>query len=497
VKIIATGKLLLVSRSDTGVKGNRFSHEPSLSGNGRKVAFSSTATNLDPADTDLVDDIFVKNIASGDVELASTSDTGVKGNGASAFPVLSSDGKRVAFISLATNLDPADTDTDWDVYEKNLTTGDISLVTSTAAGVHGNQTNQAALSISGAGKLVAFSSNATNLDGDDTDKVQDIYVKNSTTCTIAGTSADETLAGTSGDDVICGEGGNDTINASGGDDILFGGNGTDLLVGGPGADTMNADGLDQLGYPDSDEGVTVDLGAHTASGGDATGDTWVGGVESLEGSNFADTLIGDGKTNLLLGLGDDDVLAGAGGGDALIGGSGTDVADYRTSPAAVSVDLTLDVVDGGDAEGDGIISIEGAIGSAFDDTFLGDSGDTVFEGARGADSIDGGAGVDRAEYELSGTAVNVNLNDGTFSGGDADGDALTGIEDLSGSGLGDTLVGDNGPNVLSGLAGGDTLKGKNGDDTLIGAGGTDAFDGGGGTDACDNTGGESATQCEP
>jgi Ca2+-binding RTX toxin-like protein len=378
-----------------------------------------------------------------------------------------------------------------------LTTGDISLVTSTAAGVHGNQTNQAALSISGAGKLVAFSSNATNLDGDDTDNVQDIYVKNSTTCTIAGTSADETLAGTSGDDVICGEGGNDTINASGGDDILFGGNGTDLLVGGPGADTMNADGLDQLGYPDSDEGVTVDLGAHTASGGDATGDTWVGGVESLEGSNFADTLIGDGKTNLLLGLGDDDVLAGAGGGDALIGGSGTDVADYRTSPAAVSVDLTLDVVDGGDAEGDGIISIEGAIGSAFDDTFLGDSGDNVFEGASGADSIDGGAGVDRAEYELSGTAVNVNLNDGTFSGGDADGDALTGIEDLSGSGLGDTLVGDNGPNVLSGLAGGDTLKGKNGDDTLIGAGGTDAFDGGGGTDACDNTGGESATQCEP
>jgi hypothetical protein len=497
VKIVATGKLLLVSRSATGAKGNRFSHEPSLSGNGLKVAFASAATNLDPADTDTAEDIFIKNIPTGAVQLASTSDTGVKGNDSSIFPVLSGDGKHVVFISRATNLDPADTTSDWDVYDKNLNTGDILLVTATAKGVHGNQTNQAFTSISGAGKLTAFESNATNLDGDDTDAVQDIYVKNSTICTIAGTSADESLAGTSGDDVICGEGGNDTINATGGDDILFGGNGTDLLVGGPGADAMNADGLDQLGYPDSDEGVTVDLGAHTASGGDAEGDTWTGVVESVEGSNAADTLIGDAQTNLLLGFGDDDVLAGAGGGDALIGGSGTDLADYRTSPEAVAVDLALDTVDGGDAEDDSIFAIEGSIGSGFDDTFLGDSEDNVFEGMAGADTIDGGTGVDRADYELSGAAVSINLNDGTFSGGDADGDLLSAIEDVTGSLFGDTLIGDNGPNTLSGLDDDDTLKGKNGDDTLIGAGGTDTFDGGGGTDSCDDTGGESATQCEP
>ena len=495
VKLLGTGKLLLVSRSATGAKANRTAHEPSLSGNGRKVAFSSSATNLDPADTDTVDDVFVKNLPTGDIQLASTSDTGVKANDACAFPALSGNGKRVAFISRATNLDPADTTSDWDVYEKNLVTGDIQLVTSTAAGAHGNQTNQAFTAISGAGKFVAFESNATNLDGEDTDAVQDIYVKNSTTCTVAGTSADETLVGTSGDDVICGEGGNDTINGIGGDDVLFGGNGTDLLVGGPGADTMNGDGLDQLGYPDSDEGVTVDLGTHAASGGDAAGDTWAG-VESVEGSNFADTLFGDEKTNLLLGLGGDDVLAGGGNGDALIGGPGSDLADYRTSPAAVSVDLAIGSVHGGDAEGDSLISIEGAIGSPFDDTFTGDSGDNVFQGMAGADIIDGGAGTDLASYELSAGQVTVNLTNGVVKNGDAQGDLLTGIENVTGSGFDDTLTGDDNPNVLTGLAGNDDLSGKGGDDTLLGQDGVDTFDGGAGTDTCDAVAGESVTKCE-
>jgi Ca2+-binding RTX toxin-like protein len=163
----------------------------------------------------------------------------------------------------------------------------------------------------------------------------------------------------------------------------------------------------------------------------------------------------------------------------------------------VTVDLSIDAAGGGDADGDTITSIEGAVGSPLDDTFLGDSGDNVFAGLGGADTIVGGDGEDLADYALSGDGVDVDLNDGTFSGGDAAGDVLTQIEDLTGSGLGDTLIGDNGPNVLSGLEGGDTLKGKNGDDTLIGGDGTDTFDGGGDTDSCDVQAGESATQCNP
>jgi Ca2+-binding RTX toxin-like protein len=497
VKVIATGKLLLASRSDTGRKGNRDSFDVSLSGSGRKVAFTSHATNLDPADTDATEDVYVKNLTTGDIQLVSTSDTGVKGNGESAHAKLSGDGKHVVFDSLATNLDPNDTTSDWDAYEKNLSTGDIRLVTETAAGVKGNGTFAPNLSVSGAGKLTALDSDATNLDPADPDDADDIYVKDSTICTKVGTSGDDVLIGSFADEVICGEGGNDTIEGQGGDDILFGGSGDDLLLGGSGADAMTGnDGTDTIGYSNANDGVDVNLATGEASGGDATGDTWVG-AENLQGSPFDDTLTGDAGPNTLFGLAGDDDLSGGGAGDSLDGGKDTDVADYQTSPAAVTVDLSIGAAGGGDAEGDTLTSIEGAVGSALDDTLVGDSGDNLFAGMAGGDTIVGGDGEDIADYVLSPAAVDVNLNDGTFSGGDAAHDDLTGVEDLVGSLLGDTLIGDNGPNVLSGLGGDDTLKGKNGFDTLLGGAGSDTFDGGGGTDFCDNTGGESATQCEP
>ncbi len=61
------------------------------------MAFDSSATNLDPADTDSCFDIYVKDLATGDITLASTSDSGIKANGSSAFTRLSADGTRVAF----------------------------------------------------------------------------------------------------------------------------------------------------------------------------------------------------------------------------------------------------------------------------------------------------------------------------------------------------------------------------------------------------------------
>jgi hypothetical protein len=75
---------------------------------------------------------------SADITLASTSDAGVKGNGTSGGASLSADGTRVAFPSLATNLDPADTDGEYDVYVKDLTTGDITLASTSDTGVKSN-----------------------------------------------------------------------------------------------------------------------------------------------------------------------------------------------------------------------------------------------------------------------------------------------------------------------------------------------------------------------
>ncbi len=101
---------VLASASDAGVKGNAGGSFPDLAASGRAIAFLSTSTNLDPGDTDSVTDVYVKDLASGDLILASTSDSGAKANALSTSPAMSGDGGFVAFLSNATNLDPGDTD---------------------------------------------------------------------------------------------------------------------------------------------------------------------------------------------------------------------------------------------------------------------------------------------------------------------------------------------------------------------------------------------------
>jgi uncharacterized repeat protein (TIGR01451 family) len=174
VKDLVSGDLTLVSTSDSGVKGSGFS--PSVSADGTRVAFLSTASNLDPADPDAVVDVFVKDLVSGDLTLVSTSDSGVKGNELSFSPSVSADGTRVAFQSNASNLDPADTDTDIDVYVKDLVSGDLTLVSTSDSGVKGNNASTDP-SVSGDGTRVAFRSFADNLDPADTDSLDDVYVK--------------------------------------------------------------------------------------------------------------------------------------------------------------------------------------------------------------------------------------------------------------------------------------------------------------------------------
>jgi hypothetical protein len=172
-----SGALVLASTSDTGVKANRWSVAPWLSADGTRVSFISTATNLDPADRDSLGDVYVKDLVTGDITLASTSDQGVKGNNGSGQLVsLSADGTKVAFASGATNFDPRDTDATGDVYVKDLVTGDITLVSTSDQGVKGNDISELPI-LSADGTRVGFSSFATNLDPADTDSAEDAYVK--------------------------------------------------------------------------------------------------------------------------------------------------------------------------------------------------------------------------------------------------------------------------------------------------------------------------------
>jgi len=153
--------------------------------------------------------------------------------------------------------------------------------------------------------------------------------------------------------------------------------------------------------------------------------------------------------------------------------------------AGVVADLAISTNNAGDADGDTYTSIEYLEGSVFDDILAGDAGintlaglagNDVLEGRGGVDIIDGGDGSDTASYSSDTAGVTVSLLTNLGSGGDAAGDQLTNIENLSGGSGNDTLTGDSGDNILTGNAGNDTLTGGAGADSLVGGTGTDTAD---------------------
>ena len=97
-------------------------------------------------------------------------------------------------------------------------------------------------------------------------------------------------------------------------------------------------------------------------------------------------------------------------------------------------------------------------GNALDNVVTGNSGNNVLAGLAGADTLDGGLGTDTATYATSTAGVNVSLATGHGSGGDAQGDTLINIENLTGSAFNDTLEGNGGNNVLAGGGGVDTVS---------------------------------------
>lgn len=178
------------------------------------------------------------------------------------------------------------------------------------------------------------------------------------------------------------------------------------------------------------------------------------------------TITGTSANDLMFGMAGNDTLHGGAGNDTLLGGSGADVLDggtgtntasYADSAASVTVNLETNVNTGGTAEGDTLSNIQNLFGSAVADHLTGDAGNNVIEGGGGADVIDGGDGIDTASYSTSTAAVTVNLATGVNSGGDAAGDTLSGIENVTGSAYNDTLTGNAGDNVLTGGAGSDTV----------------------------------------
>ncbi len=294
---------------------------------------------------------------------------------------------------------------------------------------------------------------------------------------LTGSHFNDTLTGSAAGNVLDGSDGNDQLFGGLGTDTLLGGNGDDTLNGGAGADRLTGeDGRDAASYATSTLGVTVVLGLAVQGGaGDAAGDV-LDGIEALIGSGLIDNLTGDSADNVIEGRAGADLLAG--GGNGLYG----DTVSYASSATAVRVDLRIvdtaqSVTTNGDATGDRLTGFENILGSAFNDVLTGDAfnnglfggaGNDTLLGGEGADMLDGGAGTgDTASYAASVDGVFVDLLYGA-NGGDAEGDVLLWIENLTGSNADDTLYGNGGANVLNGGGGNDLIDGDTGNDTLIG-----------------------------
>lgn len=261
---------------------------------------------------------------------------------------------------------------------------------------------------------------------------------------LQGGSDGDILRGGADGDMMDGDAGDDSLFGSAGDDTILGGEGEDLIEGGPGADSLDggAGTADQLSYASATQGVTVDLAAGTAAGGDAAGDT-IAGFEALRGGTGADRLTGDAGDNTLYG-------GGGTGVDTLYGGEGDDRLVGGVAPGQAAAPDGVNIMFGG----------------AGDDTFhVGPSADQVVEAEDGGtDTI-----IALRSITLSSNVENlVLLGDGAWEG--------------TGNALDNTLRGASGDNLLQGLAGDDNLHGGAGDDTLVGGEGADIFAPGDGQD---------------
>jgi Tol biopolymer transport system component len=177
-----------VSVSSAGVEGDAASGQdrPSISGDGRFVAFSSLATNLAPGVPDGHLHVYVRDRLLGTTERVSVSSAGIQDDGASSAPSISYDGLEVAFMSDATNLVAGDTNGITDVFVRDLSAGTTVRVSVDSSGLQGDGAS-AFPSVSGDGRagdwIVAFESSATNLVPGDTNGVEDVFVHDLSTGT--------------------------------------------------------------------------------------------------------------------------------------------------------------------------------------------------------------------------------------------------------------------------------------------------------------------------
>ena len=158
-----------------GVQANGHSVAPAISGDGRFVAFYSDATNLVAGDTNRARDVFVHDRQTGETTRVSVGPDGAEANGDSFAPAISGDGRYVVFSSSASNLVPGDTNRADDIFLRDRVANTTTRISIGLGGTWANGGSYAS-AVSGDGKVVAYTSDATNLVSGDANGVRDVFV---------------------------------------------------------------------------------------------------------------------------------------------------------------------------------------------------------------------------------------------------------------------------------------------------------------------------------
>lgn len=330
VKDLVTNRLVLASATAQGVVGNSGSTGASISADGTKVAFSSTATNFGIRNAASSSDVFVKDLSTGAITLVSADEQGRGGNGSSNNAKFSADGGKVMFTSTASNLVAGDTNGVTDLFVKDLATGQISMVSSSARGEAANAatTGQNA-TFSPDGTKVLFKTAASNLGIADNNKQNDLYLKDLVTGAVTLVSSNSQGAIGNGDNTV----GTAAFSADG-SRIVFYSSASNLVMG----DTNDRT---DVFMKDLVTGATVLISsaANGAAGSNVSQDPAISAdgtkvVFASSATNFAD-VDANGAADIFIktlpggaalsGTSGTDVLVGTDVGDRLSGGAGDDV----------------------------------------------------------------------------------------------------------------------------------------------------------------------------
>ncbi|MFB2550577.1 hypothetical protein [Ensifer soli] len=596
-----TAELKVVSTYPNGTKAQ--GHSPSLSENGEVLAFVSLDPLL-PDDTNGGSDVYVKNLTDGTLRrVSSTFDGGVP-NEAVRNAKISPDGTKVLFTTQATNMTGYPDGRNQDVFVRDLVTGELVHVSRAANGGASNGTNSNAY-FSPDGSWILFNSTATNLvatpgsgsnptykydlrpegrlifdattsgstirfetgdgsaaivengaggapvqishlyqaDGNYTarlvasqagepDSVRNVNVVirgyGDAAVSLVGTGGIDMMLLSRFNDLATGGNGDDILKGAGGDDTLSGGNGNDWLDGGTGDDTLNGGAGDDRYFVDSLQDRVVEganAGIDTVSStvdytlGDHVENLTLLGFAALSGTGnmLANTIIGNRGANTLNGLAGDDWLEGGGGKDTLVGGLGDDTYVVVTNDNDVIVEAANAGTDTVRVSTTGVHTfytlgrnlenlvlldgMTGGTGNDADNTIIGNRSDNQLRGGAGADRLEGGAGNDYLDGGAGNDLMIGGSGDDTYvwTPGDIINERANGgidtvetsfdvsipllIENVRLTGATHaTATGNDGDNVLTGNDGNNTLRGLGGNDTLIGGPGSNRLEGGSGND---------------